>query len=177
MTTEIEKVEREQFVSFLEDAGVTVERSALPRFWKDIRDLEHKYHRNLERMEKREEEAQKQLATVRKDTAPTPDFVTRNEQDEWEAWLGRFLRKDVVNPLAEQIAALTKRIEELEARPVGLNYRGTFHPSHRYARNDGVTAAGSIWVALQDEPPKSPGEPNSGWMLAVKRGLDGRDRR
>jgi hypothetical protein len=150
----------------------------LPRSWKDIRDLEHKYHRNLDRMAKREEDAQKQLAAVRKDVTPaTSDYVTRAEQDQWEEWLGRFIRKDVFDPINDRIAELTKRIEELEARPVGLNYRGTFHPSHRYARNDGVTAAGSIWVALQDEPPKSPGEPNSGWMLAVKRGLDGRDRR
>lgn len=44
-----------------------------------------------------------------------------------------------------------------------------------YEQGDGVTFAGSFWIAQKDTSSK-PGE-SSDWRLAVKRGQDGRDGR
>lgn len=44
-----------------------------------------------------------------------------------------------------------------------------------YRQGDGVTFGGSLWLAQKDDPPGKPGDPDSGWRLAVKKGRDGRD--
>ena len=77
--------------------------------------------------------------------------------------------------IKDAVAPLEKRIAELESRPAGLDYKGIYKPEYSYAKNAGVTHAGSIWVALKDLPPKEPGDANSGWQLAVKKGRDGKD--
>lgn len=43
-----------------------------------------------------------------------------------------------------------------------------------YEKGDGVTWAGSYWIAQQDTKAK-PGDADSGWRMAVKRGRDGKD--
>jgi hypothetical protein len=78
--------------------------------------------------------------------------------------------KDATTPLEARIA-------ELESRPAGLDYKGIYRRDYNYAKNMGVTHSGSVWVALKDSPPKEPGEANSGWLLACKRGADGKDLR
>ena len=86
-------------------------------------------------------------------------------------------------PLKKQIAEQEEKIEqqderiaELEARPVGLKYLGTFERGTSYAEHDGVTHHGSTWVARRATT-SEPGTPDSGWQLAVKRGADGKDLR
>lgn len=56
--------------------------------------------------------------------------------------------------------------------------RGIYRPDMEIKAGDGVTWAGSYWIAQTDAPIGKPGEPGSdGWRLAVKRGRDGRDGR
>jgi integrin beta 3 len=43
-----------------------------------------------------------------------------------------------------------------------------------YERGDVVTWGGSIFIA-QRKPTGKPGDPDSGWRLAVKHGRDGKD--
>lgn len=51
--------------------------------------------------------------------------------------------------------------------------RGVFRESDVYERGDGVTWAGSFWIA-QETTREKPAE-GKGWRLAVKRGRDGKD--
>lgn len=56
--------------------------------------------------------------------------------------------------------------------------RGVYRADGEYKAGDGVTWAGSYWIAKDDTPQGKPGEPGSdGWRLAVKRGRDGKDGR
>lgn len=52
--------------------------------------------------------------------------------------------------------------------------RGVYRPETVYEKGDGVTWAGSWWIAQKDAPAEKPGE-NGDWRLAVKRGRDGKD--
>jgi hypothetical protein len=53
---------------------------------------------------------------------------------------------------------------------------GVYRDTGSYEKGDGVTWAGSYWVAQKDNPAKKPGEEDSGWRLVVKKGRDGKDR-
>lgn len=54
--------------------------------------------------------------------------------------------------------------------------RGTYKEGESYTPGDGVTWAGSYWIA-QKETTAKPDTPDSGFRLAVKKGRDGRDGR
>lgn len=54
--------------------------------------------------------------------------------------------------------------------------KGIFRDGEAYEAGDGVTWAGSFWIAQKDSTAK-PDTPDSGWRLAVKRGRDGKDGR
>lgn len=58
--------------------------------------------------------------------------------------------------------------------PVVLD-RGVHKADTEYQRGDGVTLGGSWWIAQKDSPPGKPGDPDSGWRLAVKAGRPGKD--
>ena len=51
---------------------------------------------------------------------------------------------------------------------------GVYKDGETYAKGDGVTWAGSWWIAQHDEPTGKPGT-NGDWRLAVKKGRDGKD--
>lgn len=56
--------------------------------------------------------------------------------------------------------------------------RGVYRDGEKYLAGDGMTWAGSYWIAQKDNPTGKPGEPGSdGFRLAVKRGRDGKDGR
>jgi hypothetical protein len=81
--------------------------------------------------------------------------------------LGRFM--------AEALAPLQERIKALEDRPAGVEYKGVYRKGCSYSRNQATSHQGSLWIAVKDYPEKEPGEPSSGWRLAVKKGRDGKD--
>lgn len=65
---------------------------------------------------------------------------------------------------------------ERTLRLPGLQYREVFKEGEAYQRDDAVTYNGCMWIALKDTS-ATPGEEDSGWRLAVKKGRDGRDTR
>lgn len=52
---------------------------------------------------------------------------------------------------------------------------GVYREGQAHQKGDGVTFGGSFWIAQKDDPPGKPGDPDSGWRLAVKKGRDGKD--
>lgn len=54
-------------------------------------------------------------------------------------------------------------------------YRGVWKEGDVYTRGDSTTREGGTWVLMQDVATGKPGDEDSGWQLAVKRGRDGRD--
>ena len=64
--------------------------------------------------------------------------------------------------------------ERLTAEFPLLIDRGVFLANATYERGDGVTSGGSFWIA-QKATTSKPGDNNSDWRLAVKKGRDGKD--
>lgn len=54
--------------------------------------------------------------------------------------------------------------------------KGVFREGDEYEAGDGVTWAGSYWIAQKDAPEGKPGDSDA-WRLSVKRGRDGKDAR
>lgn len=77
--------------------------------------------------------------------------------------------------VGELIGQLMNRIDALEARPT-LKFIGVWHKGVSYQEANAVSHDGSVWIALRATDAK-PGEPGSGWQLAVKKGANGRDGR
>ncbi len=87
------------------------------------------------------------------------------------------LVKAYVEPVRAQHAELVKRLEELETRAVGgVRYEGVYENGRTYIRGSFVSSRGSVWHADRQTSAR-PGDPDSGWTLAVKRGRDGRSAR
>jgi hypothetical protein len=54
-------------------------------------------------------------------------------------------------------------------------YRGVYKEGNAYEIGDEVSWAGSMWIAMKDQPGHPRDHENSGWKLAVKAGRDGKD--
>jgi len=52
--------------------------------------------------------------------------------------------------------------------------RGIWKEDTKYEKGDGVTCGGSYWVKQDDDKSGRPGDPDSGWRLAVRKGRDGK---
>ena len=63
-------------------------------------------------------------------------------------------------------------IEKCILMPVVLD-RGQHRAENQYMKGDGVSYAGSFWIAQVDSPAEKPGIDKS-WRLAVKKGRDGK---
>jgi hypothetical protein len=94
-------------------------------------------------------------------------YITKRDFDRCLEHIGKLV--------GEELAKRDERIAELEARPAGLQYQGVWKRGASYAKHNGCSHQVSVWVARKDYPTAEPGEPNSGWILAVKRGRDGKD--
>lgn len=70
--------------------------------------------------------------------------------------------------VAEELASLHRRLDEIEAR--GVKYAGTYQRAQTYRRGDVVTHKGSAWAAVAAETESEPGNTAS-WQLMV-RGVD-----
>jgi hypothetical protein len=115
----------------------------------------------------RKERAERLSPTIPRRKAANPGYITKREFERFQEFLGK--------AMAEELAKRDERIAELEARPAGLQYQGVWKRGASYAKHNGVSHQGSVWVARKDYPTAEPGEPNSGWILAVKRGRDGKN--
>ena len=79
----------------------------------------------------------------------------------------------IAEEVGAAIAELEGRIAALEARPV-LRYHGAWCKGVGYSEGACVSHDGSLWIARR-ETDRKPGEVDSGFTLAVKRGANGRD--
>ena len=84
--------------------------------------------------------------------------------------------KAATAPLVKRLQAAEARSIELERRIAGCErreYQGVWSADRSYAKGAMATRDGSIWHSNIDENRSTPGQsPN--WVLAVKRGADGR---
>lgn len=72
------------------------------------------------------------------------------------------------------------RIDELERRLASiegntLKYCGVWREGISYSKGDSVTFGGSMWYCKEGANTSRPNTPESGWIIAVKRGRDGKD--
>lgn len=65
-------------------------------------------------------------------------------------------------------------IEKRLAVPAMI-YRGVWKDGDGYEKGDSATRDGSVWVLMTEKQAGKPGDADSGWQLAVKRGTHGRD--
>lgn len=79
---------------------------------------------------------------------------------------------DELGAALDIILDLKRRVKALEERPAGLKYTGTWDAGRVYAKDEGVTHSGSLWVALSANVSRRP--PDSCWQLCAKRGADGK---
>jgi len=82
------------------------------------------------------------------------------------------LLDSILGTIKEVRDELQARIAALEARPT-LKYLGTFSDGAWYDEGNCVTHGGSAWICIR-RTNVTPGAPDSGWQLAVKRGADGK---
>jgi hypothetical protein len=102
--------------------------------------------------------------------------MTIAEIESFVRGIARPMRKELADRDA-RIDELSQRLAVLEARPVGLMYRGVWTGFDDYAVNEAVTFRGSLWVAKAPSCGVEPGGDGGAWQLAVKRGRDGKDGR
>jgi hypothetical protein len=85
--------------------------------------------------------------------------------------------RDLFGRQAATIAALERRVATLEARPLGIQYKGLWDADVDYQTDEAVTFHGSLFVAIAPSSNVKPEGAEGVWRLAVKRGRDGRDGR
>ena len=73
-------------------------------------------------------------------------------------------------PLKKRNEELEARIAELEARPQGLAYGGTWTKSSRYMAGHCATHGGALWFAVADSKGCTPGGSEGAWKLMAKSG-------
>ncbi len=75
-------------------------------------------------------------------------------------------------PLLKRIEQLETESESMSAKLKNFGFRGVFKGDTTYYASNFVTASGSMFVALRDNPKGAPGSSDD-WALCVKRGRDG----
>jgi len=88
--------------------------------------------------------------------------VTFEHLEEALALLIDQLTENVIVPMRERIIAL-------ESRTPSVKYGGVFRPENAYTEGELVTHQGGLWLATSAKT-RTPGQPDSGWTLVVKRG-------
>ena len=72
-------------------------------------------------------------------------------------------------------ADLDERLRKVETKRA-MAYRGVWSPDDDYSAGDFVTDAGSMWHCYEATRSR-PGDTARAWVLAVKKGRDGKDAR
>jgi hypothetical protein len=117
------------------------------------------------------------IGTLLRDGAPPPakangHAAATEEELQTPATWGHVLQ--AFRELASELKRLERGLAELKARP-SMKYCGVWDPEKTYGIGDFVTDDGSIWHCEVQCTGVRP--PSSTWMLACKRGKDGRDKR
>jgi hypothetical protein len=136
-------------------------------WWLDDSHADARAHREFLAQYEVKETAHSAVSTPRRKASNPAGYITKRDFDHFQEFLGK--------SIAAELAKRDERIAELEARPVGVDYKGVYRKGCSYTRNQAVSHQGSLWIAVKDYPEKEPGEPNSGFRLSVKKGRDGKD--
>lgn len=72
----------------------------------------------------------------------------------------------------DELGKAFERIDALESRPQGLNYRGYWRPGMKATAGDAMTEQGSLWIALRETTAKPCIENANDWCLGARRGRD-----
>jgi hypothetical protein len=122
------------------------------------------------------------IGTLLRDGAPPPAKANGGDREEWlppdsvitGATMEAIL-KMIARSVGAELHALTQRIAALEAR----KHMGVFDPLQSYLPGQTCTHGGSLWTcksATTGVRPESTGSSDV-WLLTVKHGRDGRDKR
>jgi hypothetical protein len=76
--------------------------------------------------------------------------------------------KTALEPVKQELARLTLKLEHAELRARELRYAGTWNAGAKYRKGNFVTHSGSLWACLIDDIHTIPGSDFDGWQLAVK---------
>ena len=91
-------------------------------------------------------------------------LMLRPDQD-----FNKDLASVIVTALKAAIAPLKKRLDALEARGPGVEYRGIFREGEVYERGSLCTRSGALWLAIRTTA-LAPGAVPDHWRLIVKEG-------
>jgi hypothetical protein len=96
--------------------------------------------------------------------------MTPEDQKELLSGISQFVREEIAKataPLRERIVDLQKGLED-------FGYVGTWHEGSVYRRGNFVSLAGSMWSCCAEATTERPSTSSRDWILAVKRGRDGK---
>jgi hypothetical protein len=160
-----------EFRAWRKAEGLDFNPSFVPRRFADIKDLEDGYWHN-EQAAKREEVQHRRQAPP---APPRSDYVSRKHFDKMLEVIGRWVGQKIAEALRASVEPMRQRLAELEAMP-RFEFRGVWREGMTGKPYESVMRGGSLWIATR-ETDKVPGEPDSGWRLAVKKGRDARERK
>lgn len=81
---------------------------------------------------------------------------------------------DIFETIGKEMRKLHLRIEALESRVQEQRHVGVWSEGMIAKPGNSCSHQGSTWICLE-QTDKKPGTENSGWILSVKRGRDGKD--
>jgi hypothetical protein len=92
--------------------------------------------------------------------------MTREEEQNFFVAISAFVKEQIA-PLRAQIVELQKGLED-------FGYVGQWHEGSVYRRGNFVSMSGSMWSCCADATTDRPSTSSADWILAVKRGRDGK---
>jgi hypothetical protein len=153
--------ELEEFKAFLRENEKPFDARCVPKSWTNLPDLEWRYHRAKDRIDK-----PVVLPAKPRVEPPLTRKQLRAEIDKALFSVGKWV--------AEHLKPLEQRLEKLESTPV-IRFVGLWVEGYEYVAGNLVQWNGSVWhcnAATKDKPGTSPS-----WTLAVKAGRDGKNGR
>ncbi|NUZ07609.1 hypothetical protein [Piscinibacter koreensis] len=86
-----------------------------------------------------------------------------------------FVERSIAVHAGKSAEMLEQVLERLDNQPPGLSYEGLWVAGKSYSKGMFVTHQGSVWASMVPNNQDQPGAGGGSWVLAVKRGRDGRD--
>jgi hypothetical protein len=109
-----------------------------------------------------------------KRSKPRSNYVSQKQLDKMLVVIGRWCGQQIGEALRDAVRPLQARLAELEATK--FEYLGVWREGLQARPNQTAMRGGSLWICVK-ETDRAPGEPDSGWKLATKRGRDARERK
>ena len=158
-----------EFRAFREREGLPFDPALVPHRFDDPKDLEFGYWQI--------EDAVKAAQDVPPPPPPpVPTYSQKQVDRKFDLMLetvGKWVGLRIAEALKASVEPMRARIAELEAKE--FRFLGQWCEGVQARAGQAVAFDGSTWIAIETTR-KRPGTENSGWVLAAKRGRDGRDK-